>query len=377
MDLSFGQWIGFILLILLGFQLWQLRQLLLLLLMAIVLANGLTLLIRRFQGWGVTRSQAVLMALGSLLLGLVSFVGLIVPPFVTQFEELVRLVPQGIEQFLIWLDRLIQQIDPAIVAALPKLSTITQQLQPLFNNLLGRGFTVFYGSLGSLLSLLLLLVLTMMLLTKPKPYRQGLIRLFPAYYRSRIAGILLTCERTLQGWLAGMAVNMAIVAIVTWVGLLILQVPLALAQAILTGLLAFIPTLGIFLGAISPLAITLVQNPWQVWVVLLFYLGLQLLESQYLTPRLLRQQMVFLPGLTLCFQILLAIFFGFFGLCLAVPLSLVGQIWLREILVRDILDRWQLRGELRSRFLAADEDKVQSEPPIQQTQTSNLPEVEE
>lgn len=345
--------------------------------MAIVLANGLTLLIRRFQGWGVTRSQAVLMALGSLLLGLVSFVWLIVPPFVSQFEELARLVPQGIEQFFVWLDRLIQQIDPAIVAALPKLSTVAQQLQPLLNTILSRGFTVFYGYLGGLLSLLLLLVLTMMLLANPQPYRQGLIRLFPAYYRSRIDGILLACERTLQGWLAGMMVNMVIVAIATWVGLLILQVPLALAQAILTGLFAFIPTFGIFLGAISPLAITLVQNPWQVWAVLLFYLGLQLLESQYLTPRLLRQQRGFLPGLTLCVQILFAVFLGFFGLCLAVPFSLVGQIWLREILVRDILDRWEWGEELRSRFWAADEDKVQSEPPIQKTQTANLPEVEE
>jgi predicted PurR-regulated permease PerM len=347
--LHFGQWIGFILLILLGFELWQARQLVLLLFMAIVLANGLTLLIRRFQRWGLQRSQAVLLAIISLFLGLASFIALIVPPFVVQFEQLARLVPRGIEQFWLWVDRLIEHLDPSLVAALPNLKTVTEPLQPLINDFLGRSFTVFYGSLGSLLSLLLLLVLTMMLLADPEPYRRGFIRLFPAYYRGRIEGILLDCERSLQDWLAGMVVNMVIVAIVTWIGLLMFQVPLALSQAILTGLFAFIPMLGLLISAISPLAITLLQDPWKFWAVLLFYLGMQLLESQYLTPRLMRQQMSFLPGIMLFFQVVLTIFFGFFGLCLAVPLSLIGQIWIREILVRDILDRWILdRRELRS-----------------------------
>lgn len=302
------------------------------------------------------------MALGTLLLGLTGFAGLIVPPFVSQLEELVRLVPQGIEQFFLWIDHFLQQLDPSLVAALPNLSEITKPLQPLLNDLLGRGVTVFYGSLGSLLSLLLLLVLTMMLLADPDPYRRGLIRLFPAYYRGRIEDILRDCEQTLQGWLAGMVVNMAIIAIATWIGLLILQVPLSLAQAILTGLFAFIPTLGLLLSAIPPLAITLLQDPWKVWAVLLFYGGLQLFESQYLTPRLIRQQKAFLPGFILFFQIVLAMFFGFWGLCLAVPLSLVAQIWLREVLVRDILDRWHGRGAGRSRFNLEDKTAIAAAP---------------
>jgi predicted PurR-regulated permease PerM len=48
-----------------------------------------------------------------------------------------------------------------------------------------------------------------------------------------------------------------------------------------------------------------------------------------------------LPAVTLLSQVIFAIFFGFLGLFLAIPLVIVGQIWIREALVRDVLDPWK------------------------------------
>ncbi len=51
--------------------------------------------------------------------------------------------------------------------------------------------------------------------------------------------------------------------------------------------------------------------------------------------------MSLLPAVTLLSQVIFAIFFGFLGLFLAIPLVIVGQIWIREALVRDVLDPWK------------------------------------
>ncbi|MGB3639260.1 MAG: hypothetical protein WBA39_17040 [Rivularia sp. (in: cyanobacteria)] len=45
--------------------------------------------------------------------------------------------------------------------------------------------------------------------------------------------------------------------------------------------------------------------------------------------------------ITLLSQVAFAVFFGLLGLFLAFPLVVVSQVWLRELLVKDILNDWQ------------------------------------
>jgi predicted PurR-regulated permease PerM len=49
-----------------------------------------------------------------------------------------------------------------------------------------------------------------------------------------------------------------------------------------------------------------------------------------------------LPAFTILGQICCANLFGFSGLFLAVPLLIVGYIWFKEVIIRDILDSWKL-----------------------------------
>ncbi|MGB6296395.1 MAG: hypothetical protein WBF90_09435 [Rivularia sp. (in: cyanobacteria)] len=46
-------------------------------------------------------------------------------------------------------------------------------------------------------------------------------------------------------------------------------------------------------------------------------------------------------SITLLSQVAFAVFFGLLGLFLALPLVVVSQVWLRELLVKDILNDWQ------------------------------------
>ena len=338
--MSFGTWIGVVVFFISLFVLWQIRQLLLLIFTAVVIATSLNILVEKFCRRGLKRGYGVLLSISALgSVGLLFF-QVVVPSFVTQLQQLIALIPLGIERLDIWLDLLLNRLEPDIIEYLPDAEELSRQLQPLVNQFLGGGLNFFYSSLGTLLSSLLLLALSLMMLADPMPYRQGFIRLFPAFYRSRVDEILVICDRSLQGWLIGILFNMLVISILSFICLLILKIPLALAQALLAGALTFIPNVGPTLSVLSPMAISLLGEPWKALAILILYIIIQQLESNILTPLIMSRQVSLLPAITLLSQIFFATFFGFLGLILALPLTVVCQVWVKEALIKDILDQW-------------------------------------
>lgn len=338
--MNLGKWIGIFALILSLYILWELRQALLLIFTAVVIANALNILVQRFQRSGMKRGFAVLLSVFLLLGVLVGFFFLIVPPFATQFQELSQLVPKGIDQFSNWFDILKARISPQLLEYLPSIEQLVQQLQPLANRVLGGGVSLVSNSLNVVVNLLLVLILTLMLLVDPEPYRKSFIRLFPSFYRRRVEQILEQCAIALRGWLVGILFNMFVIASLSFLGLLLLGIPLALAQAALAGILTFIPNIGPAFSVVPPIAIALLDAPWKAIAVLVLYILIQQVETNLLTPYVMAQQVSLLPAVTLMAQVFFATFFGFLGLLLALPLTVVGQVWLKEVVIKDILDQW-------------------------------------
>ena len=338
--MNFGTWIGLVVFFISLYVLWQIKQLLLLLFTAVVLATSLNILVTYFQKRGIKRNYAIFLSMLSLITVSVGLVAIVVPPFVDQFQQLGALVPQAIDKLNYWLDLLSERLEPKIIDLLPDTKELSRQIQPLFQQFLGGGLSVFYSSLGVIISILFLLALTLMLLADPTPYRRGFIRLFPAFYRRRVDRILDLCGEALQGWLVGILFNMIIIAVLSFIGLLILRIPLALSQALLAGVLTFIPNVGPTLSVLLPMAIALLEAPWKSGAVLILYIIIQQVESNILTPIVMAQQVSLLPAVTLLSQVFFATFFGFLGLFLALPLTVVGQIWFKEVIIKDILDEW-------------------------------------
>lgn len=338
--MNFGAWIGLIVFFISIYILWQIKQLLLLLFTAIVLATSLNILVKTFQRRGIKRFSAVLLSMLLLIFVSVSCVWIVIPPFIDQFQDLGKLIPQGIERLNTWTDLLSERLDPRIITLLPDTEELNRQLQPLLKQFLGSGLTIFYNSLGVLLGILLLLAITLMLLADPMTYRQGFKRLFPAFYRRRVEEILNLCTEGLEGWLVGILFNMVVIAILSFTVLLLLGIPLALSQAMLAGVMTFIPNLGPTLSVISPMAIALIEAPWKALAVLILYIIIQQIESNVLTPIVMAQQVALLPAITLLSQLFFATFFGFLGLFLSLPLTVVAQIWFKEVIVKDVLDNW-------------------------------------
>lgn len=357
--MKLGQWVGLLVLVVCLYILWQIRQVVLLIFLAVVLAMAMHRIQLQMQRAGLKRGTALSLTILLTLSLIAGFFLLIVPPFFRESAQLAELVPQSLDRLQKWFLELQQQL-PGEVGDFRLLDQLTQQLQPLVGSISQNFFAFFSNTVGLLINLLLVLVLTVMLLVNPLPYRQGFVRLFPAFYRRRVDAILSRCELALVGWLTGTLINMVVIGSVSGAVLLLLGVRLVLANALLAGVLEAIPNIGPVLSVLPPMAIALLDSPWKALIVLVAYIVIQQLEQYLLVPTVMAKQVDLLPAVTLLSQVVFAIFFGFLGLLLALPLVIVAQIWIQEVVIKDILDRWG-------------KDKEEDEPP----QPELLPETSE
>lgn len=356
--MTLGQWIGLLAFVVSCYILWQIRQILLLAFAAVVLATALNRLARYLQNqqkFKIERKWAVFISISCLIFFFIIFVLLVVPPFVKEFQVLTERVPEGInkgiEQLNDWADDLQRRFSGELgqqIMERVNVDDLLSQLQSLVNQIAEGAGSFLSNTVGFVgntvvvfLSFLLTLILAAMILAEPVAYRQAFVRLFPSFYRRRVEEILDLCDVALGGWLIGILFNMLVITVLSWIGLSILGVRLALTHALLAGLLTFIPNIGPALSVVPPIAIALLDDPIKSVAVLILYVGVQQLESNFLTPLIMAQQVSLLPAVTLLAQALFATFFGFLGLFLALPLAVVGQVWIQEVLIKDILDQWK------------------------------------
>lgn len=341
--MKFNDWLGLVSLIICLVILWQFRQILLLVFMAVVVATALNSLVRSLiRKFNLSRGKSILITLIGVILASVLFVIFIVPPFIDQFQELIKLIPVGFEQLLVWVNSFIKNppswFPEFDLELLPDFDAIYQQLSSLAPQVFSNFLTFFSNSTAIMLQLLLVLVLVLMFLAEPLAYRNLLLRLFPSSYRRRAEKILSQSEVGLLAWLKGVSINSLFVAICCGLGLLVMKIPFVFAHAILAGVFNFIPNIGPILSALFPIAVALLNSPGNAIAVLLLYFIVQNLESYWFSPLVMKKQVNLLPGVTLIAQIFFASFFGFLGLILALPLAVVVKTWGEEALIKDILD---------------------------------------
>jgi predicted PurR-regulated permease PerM len=346
--LTLGRWIGLISLVILLYVLWQVRAIILLFFMAVIFAVGLNRVVRQFQKSRLKRSAAIGLTIAILIVVLGLLLALITTRITEQTDQLIELIPGAIAQVSnlnYWLQ---DKIPGRIIKNLPNLNDLSLQLQQVVNWTIIHFYQTFSNSLSLLLNGLLLTVLTLMLLANPKQYRNLLIQGFPAFYRKRVDSILSKCEVGLVNYLGGIALSMTFIGVASTVGLLVLQVPLPFVNGLIAGISAFVPYLGAIASVVSPALLALLDSPWKAIKVLLLYFLIQQVEGNLITPIVMKQQVSLLPATTLALLTAFGTFFGILGLFLGLPILVVAQIWLKEVWVKDVLDRWAVPQEIAS-----------------------------
>lgn len=338
--MKFSQWLSLIILTISLYVFWQIRNVVLLALTAVIFAVVMNRAVRFLERWIKSRPLSVLILLG-LGIGAFTLIGfVIVPPFAGQVQELVNLTPEIVDRIQAWLFNLEVRVPPFLIRYFQDVENVLGQLRSLnFEMVFGRFYMLFSNTLTITLNMLLVIVTTIMILLNPKPYHNLLVKTFPSSLRQRANRVLDDCERAITGWFVGIIFNMFVIAVMSMIGLWVLGVPLAFANGLVAGLLAFIPNLGPAISIVPPIAIALLDAPWKALAVLILYIVIQQIESNILTPTVMRKQVSLLPAVTLLSQIVFAVFFGFLGLLLALPLTIISQQWLKEFWVKGYLEQ--------------------------------------
>ncbi|MDJ0845320.1 AI-2E family transporter [Crocosphaera sp.] len=339
--MNLGQWLGLSSLIISCYILWEIRQVLLLVFTAVVFATALNRLVKWLRKFKIRRNFAIIIVLIAITFLSLLFGWLVVPPFLDQFQKLLGLLPNVWERLrvnLILLSETQSRFD--WLPPPPSLNDLLTRLQPLLTEIFTNFFTVFSNSLVIILQGFFVFFLTVTMLINPQQYRRLFLKLFPSFYRQRGEEILTLSEVALGNWLTGVTINCLFIGTLSGLGLWLLNVNLVLVHALLAGLLNFIPNVGPAASVIFPLMVALLDAPWKIWAILIWYFIIQNIESYWLTPTVMAKQVSLLPAVTLMAQIFFAQTFGILGLLLALPLAVVAKTWIEEVLFKDILDPW-------------------------------------
>ena len=156
--------------------------------------------------------------------------------------------------------------------------------------------------------------------------------------RPRLDQVLLEAGESLRRWLLGRALLMVVIAAATWIGLVALGIPMALALAVLAGAFTFIPNFGPIISAVPAMLLAVLQSPMHVVYVGLLYLGIQTAESYTLEPYVMRKADNLPPAIVIVGQLFLGVALGALGFVLATPLIVVIAVVVRRLYIEDTLE---------------------------------------
>ena len=338
--MRFGQCISLLAIVISLYIIWQIRLIILIVFASVTLATVLNQIVGFLQRFRIKRGFAILLTIGLVLLILGVFSALIVPPVTQQLQQFSYLLPIALQRIRLWNDWLVGVIPDNFLEDFWDFRYLTQSLQIWLNRIFNNFFFLVSSSLYVILGFLLFFALTIMFMSNILSYKRGFILLFPAFYRQRVDEILNKCSDSLIGWLKGTLIAMLFIAVSSYIGLIIFQIPLPLVNALLAGLLEFIPNIGPTLSAIPPVILALADQPWKAGLILLWYVIIQQLDSFVVLPLVMHSQVSLLPAVTLLSIVVSGSFFGFLGVFLAVPLVIVLQVWIQEVVIKDVLNKW-------------------------------------
>jgi predicted PurR-regulated permease PerM len=342
--MSFGQSLGFLSFLISLYILGEIRQLLLLIFCAVIFAVVLNRVVVYLKRFHFSRWTAVFCLILIIIIVVNLLFIVILPPFIEQFQSLLKIVPK-VNDKINELINLINNLDDSeyyYFRFFKNLDSFIDNYSFVPDNLVD-SFIAFFSNVVFVLSqIIFVFVLTIVFLLNPSQYRYYIRQLCPSFYRTRLDDILDKSEIAIVNWLSGILISSICIGILTGIGLSVLQIKFVFVHAFLAGLLNLIPNIGPTASVVFPLMIAVVDAPWKIVPIIIWYFIIQNIESYFLTPKLMAEKTSLLPAVTLFAQIFFATMFGVLGLLLALPLTVVAKTWIEEILFQDILDQWTI-----------------------------------
>ena len=318
---------------------------------ALLLAYILNPLVERIERKGIPRwgsSLAVVVVMIGIAVMVILFV---IPPAAQQFQGLIGSVA-GIARDvgdLLKSGKLFEVLSSYGIDVAKAQAFIGEQLSPGLETILTSLFQALFGFVTSVSSLLLHLINIVII-----PFLFFyLLKDFPAIVRRSVSFApegrregIVAFGRKVDGILGQYFRGAIVVAIIqgtiATIGLTIIGVDYALVLGIMTGILDFIPYVGLLISlTVSCIVALLSGEPLLVKVVavIVLFLSQKLLEAVVLAPKIIGAKVGLHPVILILCLLVFGYFLGLVGMLIAVPLT---------ALMITMLEEWENRRSMMS-----------------------------
>ncbi|GIH99125.1 AI-2E family transporter [Planobispora takensis] len=300
-----------------------------LIVVSLFLAVGLNPAVEALQRRNLSRLLAITVVFLGVISVFVAFGLAVVPPLTTQSTEFVGNVPQYVQEL---------QNSP-IIRNLDQRFQLLEKLQQyvvsgdfgtqMFGGVLGLGTVL----LGAVFNSLTVLVLTLYFLGSINSIKEMGYRLVPRSRRTRTRLLGDEIIQRIGGYVAGNLIVSLIAGVTTFLFLSIMQVPYAMALAMIVALTDLIPLVGAFIGAGVASIVGFFVSPTVGIVCIVFFTLYQQVENYVIVPKVMKSSVDVAPLATIVAALLGGALLGVVGALLAIPIAAAVQLILREVVV--------------------------------------------
>lgn len=309
--------------------------------------------------FGLPAGLAFTIALVGTLGAIIGLVTVLVPPVIEQTQQLFTALPGYVSAWQEWLQRFLlryPRLQEIWAAESQKMvGGLVTQAEGAVAGLVPRVVGVGYA----LVSIVSIVVMAIFLALHPGTYREWMIALFPPVRRDLVRDVLRDIGATLRSWLVAQLLAMVILAILTAIGLYLLDVPYWLTFGVFTGAVAIVPFFGTLISSILPALFVLGGDgvfgfgagAHSLLVVALGFI-IHIIEANLVIPLITEKQVEIPPVLSMMSVLVVGRVLGPIGLPVAVPLLATAIVLVRRLLFNRVYEGQQvLRGAGRDRVL--------------------------
>jgi predicted PurR-regulated permease PerM len=305
---------------------WIVRDILLLVLVAVVIGVGLDPQVRWLQRRGVSRGLAVAV-IGALSVGFLAlFAWLVIPPAVHQAHELARDFPG-------YLDRLRNSHGfLGTVEARYHLSDRLEQASSRLPDLVAGRIPSLTAGAGSVIAnTLTVLVLAIYFVLGLERTKAAAKRVFAGGHPERNARIIEESLARIGGYVSGNIFISVIAGTLAFVLLEILDVPFAAALAVWVAIADLIPGVGAMLGATACVVVALFSSVADGIAVAVYFILYQRIENYFILPRVMGKAIDVSAPTVIVSLLIGARLGGLAGALIALPIVAAVKVLIQEV----------------------------------------------
>ena len=264
---------------------------------------------------------------------------LIIPAVVEQTRALIAKLPEiavGWEQRLSTLVDRVPALEPVIGAdrRSEMVTSAVGQAEQFLSGLLPRVFDL----LEAFIDVASVLVMALYLALHPRTYEDFFVAVTPPRYRAAARDVLASLGVTLRAWSLAQLLAMAVLGILTALGLRLLSVPYYLTFGLFTGIAAIVPFFGTLVSTIVPALFVLGGEGGITGALMVLLLGVvvHLIEGNFVAPLIMERHVKLPPVFSIMAVLVVGRLMGAVGLLVAVPTLAVVMVLVRKVLIERI-----------------------------------------